>query len=161
MSRVPLTTRFLQHPPYYHLYTRAMITPSPAARRRLDAAFRSFCSEIRLRSYLARSLHFRAVQMDRSRRKQSTSILPVHLPSPDAEPIWEDGTSLSGAIADETLYQAYRTLSIREQSVLEAVFLHQLPARETAARLGMQPPSVSRVKRRALASLRQRIVDLR
>lgn len=164
---------FLAEDEHNQLFNEMVCNPSVENQKALDAAFKKFYFNIRFISHIATTLQANAVHYDkRNRLIQSRFPLTVDKPAgDDNEDTFKDliidensnidvenissSEHIEDYIEDPLLFDALKSLSVKQREIISLSFIEDLTDSEIAALLNKSQQAVSKTKKKALDNLYQ------
>ena len=160
---------FISQPKHQILLKDFIRHPSSRKEDRLNEAFKAHYFDIRFTSYVSSSLYYHSVNFDKRTRKYNerhpltldnqgdegdgSLIDLVPDPSPDIAPFTNYST-LAECLESEELLRAFKTLTDKQQNILDLAYLQELTDTEIAKILGVSQQAVSKTHRKALRTLK-------
>lgn len=117
-------------------------------------------------SYMANLIYYNSINYDKKRRMKDTRF-PLTLDNDDNMEsvlltIYDPDVihaNLRDHITDYALFQAYETLSSRQQEILSLAYVHNLKDEEIAKKLGYTQQNISKHRLKALEKLRRLLTE--
>ncbi len=163
--------RFLEEDHHTNVFVVSLIDKSSWSDK-LDQLFREFYFEYRFISFISQTLYYEAIHYDKKIRKEKVREQTVLYESSEStedynltlldkieskqeiEPeIYTD--SFAGHIENVNLYQAFKGLTERQQTILYEAYVRDMKDVEISKKLNISQQSVSKTRKVALLSLRK------
>ena len=139
--------------------------PTEENRKRLDELFKKHMYVIRYISYFIKMVHFESKHFDKKQRKRN-ELFQLTLDKTDenghtvVELLPEDhineylGYRLKDLVEDPGLYSSIQSLTDRQKTLLNLIFIEGMKDTEIAKLLGISQQAVTKAKKKALTKLK-------
>lgn len=167
-------SRFIENDLHLNVFTLALFEEKKC-KDYLNQLFREFYFEFRFMSYINKTLYFSAIHFDKKNRlhherealildqpinnqnENSTYIEQVaSTPTNDHE---IDTNTFENQIVNENLYDALKKLTRKQQEILYYAYVEGLVDREIAGILNVSRQVISKTRKKALISLKNRMEE--
>lgn len=165
---------FLQSDHHRYLFDKVAREPSKANRDALNHCFKDFYTQIRFISYVSKVIHWKTIQFARDRTLEKTHfklLLDTPINNDDNSITWKDqlrdesvasieqqvinaSHHFDDQILNPMLFHAWQQLTLRQQMILEYLYIAKMKDKEIANLFGISQQAVSKSKIRALAKLK-------
>lgn len=166
----PIITSFLKDKEHYRLFKLVIDSPTPENKKSLDDSFKNFYSNVRLTSYLSKTIYFNAINFDKTERSfKDKNILILEKPIKDGESdtlvdILDSSSEnietyksdkIEDHIANSKLYEAIQKLTNNQRQILSLAYVSCLNDTEIAKMLNKSQQAVSKSHKKALDKLKK------
>lgn len=150
------------------LYNEYIENPSKANKVKLDKQFQKYFYLIRCISYFIKVIHFESKHFDKKQRKRN-ELFQLTLDKTDenghrvVELLSEDnineylGYRLEDLVEDPNLYSSIQSLTDRQKTLLNLIFIERMKDTEIAKLLGVSQQAITKSKKRVLTKLRNKM----
>lgn len=165
MERDNILNGFLNIEENRDRYQKYMEHPTEENRKRLDELFKKHMYVIRYISYFIKMVHFESKHFDKKQRKRN-ELFQLTLDKMDEDGhrivdlLPEDnvneylGYRLEDLVEDPDLYSSIQSLTDRQKTLLNLVFIEGMKDTEIAKLLGVSQQAVTKAKKKALTKLK-------
>ncbi|GAA0359162.1 sigma-70 family RNA polymerase sigma factor [Bacillus horti] len=160
-----IVASFLNNEEYKKLLLSALTNPSPQHIKEVDLAFKKHYTEVRFIKYVSMIIYYEAMHFNRKQDKRNEKVT-LHDPAIDlsleASPDtflrtitdFEAQNELSQQIASKDVYEAFMSLTQRQQTILRYSYQEQLTDKEIAQKLSVSQQAISQSHQGALKKLK-------
>ncbi|RSL30288.1 hypothetical protein D7Z54_26600 [Salibacterium salarium] len=168
----PIIQQFMKNPHHRSLVIAAICHPTRYNKDKVDQSFYAFYGEIKLTSYMMKTLHWRAVRFDQQ-FQQKNSKHPLILDQPLAsdksttladslshadtsivDKITDKSRNLKDMLSEKSLYLAFNHLTARQEIILEKSYKDGWSDIEMAHALSISQQAVFKTRQKALDKIR-------
>lgn len=159
-----LISSFLNEQNNQELFNKYRELNSDLIKDQLDCRFRVFYKKYRLVSYLIKILHFESKHMDKKLRNHNnryqlgtnddeTELLITNIRVENIS-LMEFSLNIQDHVENEDLYLKITQLTLKQQEILNLVFIMQMTDTEVAKYYGVSQQSISKTRRNIIKKLK-------
>ena len=172
MEKDKILSGFLNIEENRDYYQKYMERPTAENRKGLDELFRKHMYLICYISYFVKMVHFESKHFDRKQRKRNEMLqLTLDKLEDSGQRIVElfpenkvneyFGCRLEDLIEDPDLYHSIQSLTDKQKTLLNLIFIEEMTDTEIAKLLGVSQQAITKAKKKALTKLKNEIQELK